>query len=685
MTSAVLFLALLAAPAAAQLYVPFDDLELLSSGAAHVTLNGSAVLGAPDAVLTVNQTAAGVVKGVTASVSLDGALTLEIAADAAGAFSETLPIVALPLPTSTIGTNVDVAPWAVMLLTISGDAAFGMRTSFVQSFNVHADVALGPGFHVTANKGPSMSLAGQPDIAAGSSANIQVSTTLAVVYLLTAGGLPLGGPFAGVTLGADANIDPLADPWWEVDGEMDILAGYWGLGIAPLVFPVGISDFGQADGPLIGAPPTTRWAVSIDSNLTDKTSGVVPTPGGLLMAGVRGLGDTFLGRVGPDGTLLSAENSSAAGNGGQKVVCTEPTADGGCLLGGNGGGVRLDRLDAGGVKLWSKVYVHAASFAAGLVDVVALADGGFAALGNVALTASGSVSRSFVLRVDADGQVLWARDLFLGGTDPSSTAYDLAPTADGGLLLTGAVGYTEIIGGQYKLFAENMFLARLEADGDLDFAHVIGSFTNERGTCVAEGPDGRLWVGGAVAEGGASFAWVSTFDAAGQMGWSRKMCGADTGLFTVPVRALVPMVGGAQLLGDRGFGAGHDAWLAQITDGGTPISWKSLGGPAEDAPLGLRVLPDGLLVWGWTWSLDAQGSGTGADHWLLRTSVDGMLHFDAAHGFTMQNEMAQWDTPANELHYAQLLSPSLAPASFTVTDKALPFVALAASETVLTE
>jgi hypothetical protein len=680
---------LLAAPLAAQsaLQVPFDHVELVSSGAAHVTLDGSAVLGASEAAISVNQAASGALKGLTAGTTLEGALSLEISADAAGSFSETLPLVALPLPAFTVGSDVSVSPFSVLLLTVSGDAAFGLRTSFVQHFAVHADVALGPGFHVSVEQGPSLQLAGQPDIAAGSGAQIEVSATLAVVYLLDVGGVPIGGPFAGVALGVDAQIDPLADPWWSVDGSLDILAGYWGLGLAPQIFPAGLAHFGDAGGPLLGAPPSTRWSVSLQSDAYDFTQGVVPTPGGFLLSGRRSFGaDPFLARIGPDGALLSAEVSSFASNGsGQQLVASAPTADGGLVQAGNAsGGVRLDRLDAGGVKVWSKLYLHAAAFPPGVVDVEALPDGGFACLARVVLQASPGIGRAFVLRVDADGQLLWARDLFLGGTDPGYTVRDLAPTADGGLLLAGYLNWTELHGSELALFGNNLLLARLEPDGDLAFAEVLGSVGNEQGTCVAEGLEGQIWVGGGLIEGPSTWAWLSSFGADGAPGSSIKLRGADTGIFSVPVRALVPLPGGVRLLGDRGLGAGRDAWLALISSGGLPLTWTGLGGPGEDAALGLRALPDGLLAWGWTKSLDAQGSGTGADHWLLRTSVDGLLHFDPASGFEASHEPVDWGFPANDFASAVLLAPTVQPAAITVSDKPLPYATVAATEIVLT-
>ena len=63
---------------------------------------------------------------------------------------------------------------------------------------------------------------------------------------------------------------------------------------------------------------------------------------------------------------------------------------------------------------------------------------------------------------------LWAQDLFMGGSEPSHSAYDLAPTADGGVLLTGSVGYSEFHGSDWALFANNLLLARLNPDGSLD-------------------------------------------------------------------------------------------------------------------------------------------------------------------------------------------------------------------------
>src|SRR4029434_3163628 len=91
------------------------------------------------------------------------------------------------------------------------------------------------------------------------------------------------------------------------------------------------------------------------------------------------------------------------------------------------------------------------------------------------IPASTSLSRAFVLRLDADGQVLWVRDLILGGPDPGVQPHDLAQTVDGGVVLTGGVVYSESQLGTLALNVNNLLLARLDADGDLVFGGGVGA------------------------------------------------------------------------------------------------------------------------------------------------------------------------------------------------------------------
>src|SRR5262249_41669724 len=110
----------------------------------------------------------------------------------------------------------------------------------------------------------------------------------------------------------------------------------------------------------------------------------------------------------------------------------------------------------------------------------------------------------------------------------------------------------------------------------------------------------------------------------------------------------------------------------------------TLGGEDDDGPLGLRVLPDGLLAWGYTRSPAALGLGTFQDEWLLRTSPDGQLAFSGFTGFDAHNDLVHWDKPANVFTMATQIAFPSTPATFTTRDKPLPFTPLAVTEQVLT-
>ena len=178
----------------------------------------------------------------------------------------------------------------------------------------------------------------------------------------------------------------------------------------------------------------------------------------------------------------------------------------------------------------------------------------------------------------------------------------------------------------------------------------------------------------------------AAFDPNGGLGFTIKLHGNDpSSIFTNTVRTIVPTALGVRLFGERGIGAGRDAWLGLISNSGLPMTWTTLGGVNDDAPLGLRVIPFGMIAWGSTRSLDALGSGTGSDQWLLHTSVDGVLHFKPSTGFTSTNEKVDWGFPTGNLVFATQLAPSVQAATMTVTDKPMPFVATTATETVLSE
>src|SRR5262249_9091126 len=152
----------------------------------------------------------------------------------------------------------------------------------------------------------------------------------------------------------------------------------------------------------------------------------------------------------------------------------------------------------------------------------------------------------------------------------------------------GSLNYSESLLGQPVMSVANLLLAKLDGSGNLVFCEVFGGIGIESGRCVAEAADGTLWVGGSVTEGPSAYGWLTAFEPNGALRFTVKVQGNDPFITTNSILSVQPLTGGVQLLGQRGLGAAHDAWLALVSDIGTPLGWKTIGGAAEDVPLGMR-------------------------------------------------------------------------------------------------
>ncbi len=182
-------------------------------------------------------------------------------------------------------------------------------------------------------------------------------------------------------------------------------------------------------------------------------------------------------------------------------------------------------LDAGGAFLWSRV-LPAGSYD-GECAIAAAADGGVLVAG-AALTGPDGVDTR-LYRLDADGNTLWSNDWHKPGfqapealhplgngsefflvtrdeAEPGSRTYRVTadgrpgqpratlagtcrgarPTVDGGFLLTGFQQSPP------PAFGVELFLARLDAQGQLLWERTYSSPVNRIGENAVETPDGRL-------------------------------------------------------------------------------------------------------------------------------------------------------------------------------------------------
>jgi hypothetical protein len=129
-------------------------------------------------------------------------------------------------------------------------------------------------------------------------------------------------------------------------------------------------------------------------------------------------------------------------------------------------------------------------------------------------------------------------------------------------------------------------------------------------------------------------------------------------------------------------GSPTDAWLMRIDGSGMPVWAKSFIGTENDELTGVVAMPTGVAAFGSTETTVSVAGGFD-DIWVVRTSVDGMVHFDPASGFRTVNGAAQW-SHATDHEVRPILQPVVTAPTFTISDTAFGATPIAAIETPLT-
>ena len=678
----------LTAPLASQtsehgIYTPLDDFVLLSSGAAEVTLDGSLAIHAPDFQIVVHADSDGVPTGVETDLTVAGGVTLEFEAAADGSFGENLPLGVVPLPPFALGPDLVIAPAVLLECNVSGEAAAGMRASFVQAFEFTVGIDIGPGLQLSSTTPEVLHLSGQPE--ASGAAEVHVEVTAGILFVVSWKGIPFGGPYAGAAFGADLALDPLGDPWWTLDGHLNPFFGY----TVPFPFsqnlPGAVFEIGRADGPLLADPPKTRWSNVLHLDGDESLREVVPQSSGTGFTAVAAThGDLpWIAELDEVGEILDERRGVAQPFGYERPVAVLTRDDGGRILVGNptgDSGARIDRVDADGNVVWSRTLSHPTDPLIDVEDAVELPGGDFALAGTATtIVPAGSVA--WVARFDDDGLQQWGTEVDPGGAATYSEAAALIRCANGDLAIAGVADFEEYDGTDLVLGNGNLWLARLTDGGDLVFATSAGTVQNERSRCLAEGADGRLTVGTEIQDGGSDWAGLYVFEGDGALVRAVAYHGDEVGIVSYDLVDVAPIEGGTLVLGTVGLGTDRDAWLALVADNGGVLWWKTIGGGDDDLALGLAALDDGLIAWGSTESLDALGSGTGIDAWCLRTDVDGMLHFDSGNDFDARNDDVWWSSWSAVT--ATGLAPQAEPLTLTPVDAPLELADSGVSVTTL--
>ncbi|MGI9341358.1 MAG: hypothetical protein ACR2QV_00805 [Gammaproteobacteria bacterium] len=359
-----------------------------------------------------------------------------------------------------------------------------------------------------------------------------------------------------------------------------------------------------------------QWSVAYGGPAKDWAYAMTGThDGGLCTAGRTasqgaGLEDVWIVRLDGNGRRLWDKTfGGPAIDRGRAIV---ETPDHGLVIAGatesKGAGefdVWVLKVDADGELLWDRRFGGAATDWASAV--VTTRDGGLA-VGAYTQDESGGPYDFWVIKLDADGGLLWQRRYGGGDTDWSNA---ITETLDGGLVV---VGHTESKGAG----GADFWVLKVNAEGEPVWDRTFGTAKSDYASTVTATRDGGVIVGGMTQAAKGFDIRVIKLDDAGNIGWDREFGGAGSDW----VRAIVETRSGDFALGGYtdSQGAGlNDVWLLKLSADGSLLSERTFGDSGNEWARALVELPDGALAL----AGDTYSTGAGAaDVLVLKIAND---------------------------------------------------------------
>lgn len=364
--------------------------------------------------------------------------------------------------------------------------------------------------------------------------------------------------------------------------------------------------------PIINKPilPPEQWIATFGTADTEIGNLALETSDGsiLLAAGQQVIKLTSEGEVvwqkiisEPNGNTYISINSVVESDDGAYVAAGSKSYD-----------VWVTKISNDGFLVWQKQYGGEAQDYA--MDIQETVDQGFILTGQ-----SGSGGSMWVIKLEENGEVSWQKTYSLL---MEARGNAIEPTNDGGYIVVGYGGQILIGTGD---FVSLLWLLRLDAEGSVIWQKSFG-YLGESGADVHQTSDGGFIVAGSTRSFGAGEldTWVLKLDGAGSVIWQKTYGGTGNDIATdVQEVEGKYLVSGST----RSFGAGGwDGWLLMLNVDGT-IAWqKTYGGSDYDILYSIDLMSDGsyLLTGGtasygegesdaWVMKLDVNGDVAGCD------------------------------------------------------------------------
>jgi hypothetical protein len=281
------------------------------------------------------------------------------------------------------------------------------------------------------------------------------------------------------------------------------------------------------------------------------------------------------------------------------------------------------------VSVWSKSYGHGGAYAEyHTYGLDATTDGGLVFSAESIYNGEGGYDL-WVVRLDADGAVVWERGI---GGSAGDYAKTVRQTSDGGFVVTGD-SYSFRTGDRYC----DIWVVKFDGSGGIDWQHTYGGTHYDIPQDIQETFDGQGVSTGYILTGytrsygaGGYDIWVMRLDASGGVLW-QKTYGGSSDEFG---RSVLPTSdGGFVVAGDtESFGAGaKDVWILKLTSAGL-VDWeKTLGGTGDETPYSVRLAgDDGCTIGAGTESFGAGND----DFWVIHLNASGGLAWQYTYGGT---------------------------------------------------
>ncbi len=350
----------------------------------------------------------------------------------------------------------------------------------------------------------------------------------------------------------------------------------------------------------------------------------------------------------------------------------EPTLDGGYIIAGstasNDGDVTenkgdydywIFKIDATGTLIWQKTY--GGSDYEYARSVKQTPDGGYIVAGFTSSTDGdvignhSAVSDYWILKLDADGTLLWQKTL--GGINHDA-AYDIQLTSDGGFIIAGpAASYNGDITGSHGSW--DFWVVKLNATGTLVWQKALGGNSEDFAHSIQQtSDDGFIVTGytfsnnGDITENNGDYDyWIVKLNAVGELSWQKSFggSGSDWAYSVIQTNDEGYIIAGhsestdGDVVGNHG---GNDMWLVRLNSVGDFLWQKTLGGSGDDRAFSIKqTSDDGFIVAGVSWSTDgdlSSNEGYG-DVWIVKLEPESLAvaDFDSSSYFIYPNPTNQ--------------------------------------------